>query len=115
MLGVGVLVRPLGGILLGRLADRRGRKPALVLAIALMTGGSVLVGVTPTYEQIGLAAPFVLLLARVAQGISSGVNGPPPAPTCWRWPPSTASACTAASSRSPPRAARSPRPCSAGC
>lgn len=76
VLGIGVLVRPLGGILLGRLADRRGRRPALMLAIALMTAGSFLIGVTPTYDQIGILAPLVLLLARLAQGISSGGEWP---------------------------------------
>ncbi|MFH8385244.1 MFS transporter [Kitasatospora sp. NPDC018058] len=76
VLGVGVLVRPLGGILLGRLADRRGRRPALMLAITLMTSGSFLIGITPTYDQIGLLAPVVLLLARVAQGVSSGGEWP---------------------------------------
>ncbi|MFF9347254.1 MFS transporter [Streptomyces sp. NPDC014734] len=76
VLGVGVLVRPLGGILLGRLADRRGRKPALMLAIALMTGGSLLIGLAPTYERIGFLAPVVLLVARVAQGVSSGGEWP---------------------------------------
>lgn len=75
-LGVGVLVRPLGGILLGRLADRRGRRPALMTAISLMTAGSFVIGVTPTYDQIGILAPLVLLLARVAQGISSGGEWP---------------------------------------
>ncbi|WP_335934857.1 MFS transporter [Streptomyces sp. PTD5-9] len=76
VLGIGVLVRPLGGILLGRLADRRGRKPALMLAIALMTGGSLLIGVAPTYEHIGFLAPALLLLARIAQGVSSGGEWP---------------------------------------
>ncbi|MFB7468813.1 MFS transporter [Streptomyces sp. NPDC056224] len=76
VLGIGVLVRPLGGILLGRLADRRGRRPALMLAIGLMTAGSFLIGVAPTYGQVGLLAPVVLLLARVAQGISSGGEWP---------------------------------------
>ncbi|MEE1791156.1 MFS transporter [Streptomyces sp. BE308] len=76
VLGIGVLVRPLGGILLGRLADRRGRRPALMLAISLMTAGSVLIGITPTYDQIGFLAPAVLILARIAQGISSGGEWP---------------------------------------
>ncbi|OKK14323.1 cinnamoyl-CoA reductase [Streptomyces sp. CB00455] len=76
VLGIGVLVRPLGGILLGRLADRRGRRPALMLAITMMTAGSFLIGITPTYDQIGMLAPLVLLLARVAQGISSGGEWP---------------------------------------
>ncbi|MQS35846.1 MFS transporter [Streptomyces katsurahamanus] len=76
VLGVGVLVRPVGGILLGRLADRRGRKPALLLSISLMTAGSLLIAVTPGYQQIGLLAPLLLLLARIAQGISHGGEWP---------------------------------------
>lgn len=76
VLGIGVLVRPLGGILLGRLADRRGRRPALMLAISLMTAGSVLIGITPTYDHIGIFAPLILILARIAQGISSGGEWP---------------------------------------
>ncbi|MFD8361177.1 MFS transporter, partial [Streptomyces sp. NPDC059715] len=70
--GTGMLFRPIGGILLGRLADRRGRRPALMLAIGLMTGGSTLIAVVPTYEHIGIIAPLLLLLARLAQGVSSG-------------------------------------------
>ncbi|MFF1868190.1 MFS transporter [Kitasatospora herbaricolor] len=76
VLGVGVLARPLGGVLLGRLADRRGRKPALLLAILLMTAGSVLIGSAPTYQQAGILAPVLLLCARLAQGISSGGEWP---------------------------------------
>ncbi|MET9156062.1 MFS transporter [Streptomyces griseoflavus] len=76
VLGVGVLMRPLGGLLLGRFADRRGRRPALMLAVSLMAGGSFLIGITPTYEHIGLLAPLVLLLARTAQGISHGGEWP---------------------------------------
>jgi MHS family alpha-ketoglutarate permease-like MFS transporter len=74
--GAGMLCRPLGGILLGRLADRRGRKPALVLSIALMAAGSTLIGVAPTYESIGVFAALLLLIARSAQGISSGGEWP---------------------------------------
>jgi MFS transporter, MHS family, alpha-ketoglutarate permease len=76
VLGIGVLVRPLGGILLGRMADRRGRKPALMLSIALMAGGSLLIAVSPTHAQIGLFAPLLLLIARMAQGISAGGEWP---------------------------------------
>ncbi|MFB7454665.1 MFS transporter [Streptomyces sp. NPDC056194] len=76
VLGVGVLMRPLGGILLGRYADRRGRRPALMLAVSLMAGGSLLIGFTPSYAHIGLLAPVLLLLARMAQGVSHGGEWP---------------------------------------
>ncbi|GHG43025.1 MFS transporter [Streptomyces zaomyceticus] len=76
VLGVGVLMRPLGGILLGRYADRRGRRPALMLAVSLMAGGSLLIGLTPGHAHIGLLAPVLLLLARMAQGISHGGEWP---------------------------------------
>ncbi|WP_329064815.1 MFS transporter [Amycolatopsis sp. NBC_01480] len=64
--------RPLGGVLLGRFADVHGRKPAMILTIVLMAGGSVAIGVLPTFEQVGWLAPILLLLARVAQGLSLG-------------------------------------------
>ncbi|OKJ52714.1 MFS transporter [Streptomyces sp. CB02261] len=76
VLGVGVLMRPLGGILLGRYADRRGRRPALMLAVSLMAGGSLLIGVTPSYAHIGILAPVLLLVARMAQGVSHGGEWP---------------------------------------
>ncbi|MFI6304141.1 MFS transporter [Amycolatopsis thailandensis] len=64
--------RPLGGMLLGRFADIRGRKPAMILTIVLMAGGSVAIGLLPTFDQVGWLAPILLLLARVAQGLSLG-------------------------------------------
>ncbi|QRP48333.1 MFS transporter [Amycolatopsis sp. FDAARGOS 1241] len=64
--------RPLGGLLLGRFADLRGRKPAMILTIALMAGGSLAIGVLPTFGQVGWLAPALLLIARVAQGLSVG-------------------------------------------
>ena len=64
--------RPLGGWLIGRIADRKGRKPALMLTIGLMCGGSLAIAVTPTFDTIGWAAPIILLLARITQGISTG-------------------------------------------
>jgi MFS transporter, MHS family, alpha-ketoglutarate permease len=69
---LGFLVRPLGGWLLGIYADRRGRRAALMLSVGLMCGGSLLIAVTPTYAHIGIAAPALLLLARLLQGLSLG-------------------------------------------
>ncbi len=64
--------RPLGGLVLGRFADLRGRKPALLLTIVLMAGGSLVIGLTPNFSQIGWAAPALLMLARIAQGVAVG-------------------------------------------
>ena len=64
--------RPLGGMILGRYADLRGRKMAMLLTIGLMAGGSFVIAVLPTYEQVGWLAPILLLLARIAQGMSLG-------------------------------------------
>ena len=70
--GLGFLARPLGGIILGRLGDTHGRKLALLITIALMAGGTVLIGILPTYAAIGIAAPLLLVLARLLQGFSAG-------------------------------------------
>jgi MHS family alpha-ketoglutarate permease-like MFS transporter len=64
--------RPLGGWLLGRFADLRGRRTAMLLTIALMAGGSFIIGILPTWEQVGWLAPILLLLARIGQGMSLG-------------------------------------------
>jgi MHS family proline/betaine transporter-like MFS transporter len=70
--GIGFLARPLGGILLGRLGDVHGRKSALLITIALMAAGTVLIGLTPTYDSIGVAAPALIVCARLLQGFSAG-------------------------------------------
>ena len=64
--------RPLGGMLLGRYADLRGRKNAMLLTITLMAGGSLVIAILPTYNQVGWLAPILLLAARIAQGMSLG-------------------------------------------
>jgi len=69
---IGFLMRPIGGWLLGVYADRRGRKAALTLSVLLMCAGSLVIALTPTYAAIGVAAPVVLLLARLLQGLSLG-------------------------------------------
>lgn len=68
----GFLVRPFGGWLFGRLADRRGRKTALVISVCLMGAGSLAIALLPSYAQIGAAAPALLLVARLVQGFSVG-------------------------------------------
>lgn len=69
---VGFIIRPVGGWFFGRYADRRGRSAALVASVLLMGAGSLLIAVVPTYVVIGSAAPLLLLLARLAQGFSTG-------------------------------------------
>lgn len=69
---VGFLMRPFGGWLLGRYADRHGRKAALMLSVVMMCGGSLMIALTPGYAAIGVAAPALLLLARLLQGLSVG-------------------------------------------
>src|SRR6201987_4792664 len=68
----GFLVRPLGGWLFGYLADRPGRRGALMLSVLLMCFGSLMIAVTPTYASIGILAPIVLAFARIIQGLSLG-------------------------------------------
>lgn len=70
--GVGFLARPVGGIVLGRLGDTHGRKLALTLTITLMAIGTIVIGILPTYASIGIAAPILLVLARLLQGFSAG-------------------------------------------
>jgi MHS family proline/betaine transporter-like MFS transporter len=70
--GVGFLVRPLGGILIGLYADRAGRQKALSLLILLMAAGTLLLGVAPGYASSGLLGPLLVLVARILQGISAG-------------------------------------------
>ena len=70
--GIGFLFRPLGGVLFGRMADRVGRKPAMLLTIVLITVGTLALAVTPTYASIGLAAPLIVVAARLVQGLALG-------------------------------------------
>ncbi|MFF0242507.1 MFS transporter [Rhodococcus pyridinivorans] len=69
---VGFLMRPIGGWIMGRYADRRGRRSALTLSVTVMAVGSLIIAVTPAYATIGLAAPLLLVLARMMQGLSVG-------------------------------------------
>ncbi|MGW4870403.1 MFS transporter [Streptomyces chartreusis] len=71
---VGFLARPIGGIVAGQLGDKRGRKPMLVLALTLMGIATTGIGLLPTYETIGVAAPILLVLFRVMQGIAVGAQ-----------------------------------------
>src|SRR5258706_12042032 len=69
---VGFFAHPIGAWLMGRYADRVGRKAALTLSVAMMCGGSLAIAATPGAATIGIAAPVILLLARIFQGLSLG-------------------------------------------
>jgi MHS family alpha-ketoglutarate permease-like MFS transporter len=69
---VGFLMRPFGGWLFGHFADRYGRRLALTVSVLLMCIGSLVIAITPTYETVGVAAPIILLVARLVQGLSLG-------------------------------------------
>ena len=68
----GFLMRPIGGWLFGRIADRLGRKKSLLISVSMMCGGSLMVACLPTYATIGAMAPVLLLVARLIQGLSVG-------------------------------------------
>ncbi|MGV0759387.1 MFS transporter [Tistrella mobilis] len=70
--GIGFVMRPLGGVVIGAYADRAGRKAALTLTIALMALGTAVIGFAPTYAQIGIFAPLLIVTGRLLQGFSAG-------------------------------------------
>jgi len=70
--GVAFAARPLGGVVFGHFGDRLGRKKMLVLSLVLMGVGTAMVGVLPTYAQIGIWAPLLLVLSRLVQGVAIG-------------------------------------------
>jgi MHS family proline/betaine transporter-like MFS transporter len=70
--GVGFFMRPVGGILIGIYADRKGRKAALSLIIGLMTVAIAMIAFAPTYTAIGVGAPLIMVLARLLQGFATG-------------------------------------------
>lgn len=69
---LGFLMRPIGGWMFGRIADKIGRKQSMTLSVLLMSLGSLLISLTPTYKTIGIVAPVLLLVARLLQGLSVG-------------------------------------------
>jgi MFS family permease len=70
--GVGFVTRPIGGIVIGAYADRAGRKPAMMLTVALMAFGMLVIALTPSYATIGPIAPVLVVLARLVQGFALG-------------------------------------------
>ncbi|GAA3433969.1 hypothetical protein GCM10018954_035730 [Kutzneria kofuensis] len=101
MFAVGFLMRPIGGWIMGRYADRYGRRAALTLSVAMMALGSLVIAFTPGYASIGVAAPLLLVVARLVQGVSvGGEYATPPPPTCPKWPRRASAASTRVSSTS---------------
>jgi MFS transporter, MHS family, citrate/tricarballylate:H+ symporter len=72
--GAGFLMRPLGAIVLGAYVDRIGRRKGLIVTLAVMATGTFLIAFVPSYETIGLFAPFLVLIGRLLQGFSAGVE-----------------------------------------
>ena len=73
-LGVGFAARPIGGIIGGHLGDKVGRKPVLVASLILMGVATFMIGLLPTYEQVGLLAPILLVFVRIVQGLAFGAE-----------------------------------------
>ncbi len=72
--GLGIIIRPVGAFIFGHIADRRGRKDAMVYALVLMGVATLAIGLTPTYDSIGVVAPVLLIIFRLLQGISFGAE-----------------------------------------
>ncbi|HEY2526778.1 MAG TPA: MFS transporter [Xanthobacteraceae bacterium] len=72
--GIGIIIRPIGAFIFGHIADRQGRKDAMVYALVLMGVSTLLIGLTPTYGSIGITAPILLIIFRLLQGISFGAE-----------------------------------------
>jgi MFS family permease len=70
--GVGFLARPVGALVIGRIGDTKGRRVSLIVSIVTITVGTVLIGILPSYATIGIAAPILVVLARLLQGFSIG-------------------------------------------
>jgi MFS family permease len=72
--GLGIIIRPIGAFIFGHIADRQGRKDAMVYALVLMGAATLAIGLTPTYDSVGVIAPTLLIIFRLLQGISFGAE-----------------------------------------
>jgi len=71
---LGALMRPIGAVVLGAYLDRIGRRQGLIVTLAIMASGTVLIAISPTYAQIGILAPLIVVIGRLLQGFSAGVE-----------------------------------------
>ena len=101
---MGYISRPVGDIIFGRLGDEIGRKKILVITLMLIGVATFLIGLLPTYDNIGIIAPAILVFLRFAQGV--GVGGDGAARSC---SPANSATRTAADSGPPPRRSARPR------
>ena len=69
---VGFVARPIGGVFFGRIADVKGRRFAMIATTSLMAIGSLVIGLAPTYEQVGVISSAILVVARIGQGLAHG-------------------------------------------
>ncbi|MGM9905599.1 MFS transporter [Lactobacillus sp.] len=69
---IGFLLRPLGSLIMGQFADKKGRKAALTLSVTIMAAGSLIIAFAPTYAQVGIISPIILVVTRMIQGLSLG-------------------------------------------
>lgn len=69
---IGFLMRPLGSLIMGQFADKKGRKAALTLSVTIMAAGSLIIAFAPTYAQVGIISPIILVITRMLQGLSLG-------------------------------------------
>src|SRR3954453_8446077 len=105
--GAGFVTRPIGGIVLGIYSDRIGRRPAMLLSFALMGLSILTIALTPSYQTIGLAAPIIVIAARMAQGFALGGEVGPTTAYLIEIAPPEHRALVVAGNR---QARRSPRP-----
>ena len=116
---VGFLARPLGGLIFGHLGDKIGRKTMLIWTLVIMGVGTAAIGLLPSYEQIGVWAPILLVVLRILQGIGVGVSTAAPycSPSSSRRPSAGASSAASRTSAypvgcsSPQARSRSPASC----
>jgi MFS family permease len=85
--GIGFVARPLGGLVMGFVADKRGRRSAMMITIMLMAIGTLFIGIAPTYATAGVLAPLILVVARLMQGFATGGEWGAAAAFCVEWAP----------------------------